>query len=425
MSAAKSWFVQTGFGTRLGPMPGDALLELVRTGALISTDEVRDSVDGDWQRAAEIPGLFDAASTPNSETATAPSPLLGDVDIASPAMPVSAISSAGLIPPDPARTANHTDLPILAEPTVELPNSAAPTRTPVLDEPAVAPPVSSEDDLVNAWRLERRRSKEDLGMVSLAAEVTQSQIEEDLASELPTELFGDKLATPSDAVVRANKASRSSLKRPAFLDQVAGLEDSPRTLAETPLQTWNRWRRSLPSGPIVAVLVVVILSAWWMWPRSQRAIYDRYVDLWSDWKVRRVDLKDKAGWEHFLLHVDAELDAIVPWLEKNTQAGDQEKRLLLFIGRDCLRQMRVQPRQPGTSQEKKLESMLAELRERYEPSVPAAPREAFIGAKSVSPKNSTTRSRSSDEIPVEHAPAELKPEPPISTPVPTEASKRP
>ena len=114
MSAAKSWFVQTGFGTRLGPMPGDALLELVRTGALISTDEVRDSVDGDWQRAAEIPGLFDAATEPNSVTATASSPLLGDVVIAAAAMPVSVSASAGLIPPNPTRTANHADLPILA-----------------------------------------------------------------------------------------------------------------------------------------------------------------------------------------------------------------------------------------------------------------------------------------------------------------------
>ncbi len=425
MSTAKSWFVQTGFGTRLGPMPADALLELVRTGALISTDEVRDSVDGDWQRAAEIPGLFDAATAPNSETATAPSPLLDDVVIAALAMPVSASSSAGLIPPNPMRTANHADMPILAEPTVELPSSATTTRTPVLDDPAVLPPVSSEDDLINAWRLERGRSKEELGMVSLAAEVTQSQIEEDLASELPTDHFDEISATPIDAVVRENKASRSLLHRPALLDQVAGLEAGPRSLADTPLQTWNRWRRSLPSWPIAAVLVIVTLSAWWLWPSSQRAIYDRYVDLWSEWKVRRGDLKDDAGWEHFLLHVDAELNAIVPWLEKNTEAGDQEKRLLLFIGRDCLRKMRVQPRQPGTAQEKHLESMLAQLRERYEPSAPAAPREAFIGAKSVSTKNATTRRRSLDEVPAEQDSAELKPKPPNSTPAPTKAGTRP
>ena len=414
MSAAKSWFVQTGFGTRLGPMPDDALRELVRTGALISTDEVRDSVDGDWHRAAEIPGLFDAAIAPNSETATAPSPLLDDAVIAASAMPVPASSSAGLIPPDPTRTANHAELPTLAEPIVESLNSAAPTRTPVLDEPAVVPPASSEDDLINAWRLERSRSKEELGMVSLAAEMTP-----------PTDLFEDESAVPTDAVALATKASRLSFQRLAFLDQVAGLDAGPRSLAETSLQTWNRWRRSLPSWPIAAVLVVVILSAWWLWPRSQRAIYDRYVDLWSEWKVRRGDLKDKAGWEHFLLHVDAELDAIVPWLENNTEAGDQEKRLLLFIGRDCLRKMRAQPRQPGTSQEKKLESMLAQLRERYEPSTPAARREAFIGAKSVPPKNATTRSRSLDEVSAEQDSAELKTEQSNSTPVPTDASRRP
>ena len=126
----------------------------------------------------------------------------------------------------------------------------------------------------------------------------------------------------------------------------------------------------MPKWPIAAALVVVIVVAWWLWPRSPRAIYDRYVDLWSEWKIRRGDLKDKAGWENFLERADADLDAIVPWLEMNTRPTDNERRLLLFIGRDCLRKMLTQPRQQGTAQEKHLEVLLAQLRELYEPSEP-------------------------------------------------------
>ena len=109
--------------------------------------------------------------------------------------------------------------------------------------------------------------------------------------------------------------------------------------------------------------------------------------LWSEWKPRRVDLKDKEGWERFLRHAESELDDIVPWLENHTRPTDNDRRLLLFIGRDCLRRMLRQPRQIGTSEERQLEALLAQARELYEPAASPKPRAAFVGAGSVPPKN--------------------------------------
>lgn len=446
MSAAKSWIVQTGFGTRLGPMPDDALRELVRTGALVRTDQVCECAAGEWQPAAEIPGLFESESSSHLSPAARSSSLPDEAAEPKPAIPSLATSPNGLIPPAPpvsprlelprtigpsvtTTTADAADLPVPETSTIESPVIAATNSDSIADEPAMMPPVSAESELINAWKLNRSRSTEDLGMVSLAEEMTQTQLADDLTPELPSDLLDDESTASSDVVAAVSKTSRSSLQRPAFLDQVTGLEAGPRQSVETTRQKWDRWRRSLPSRPIAMILIVAILAAWWLWPRSQRAIYNRYVALWSEWKQRRGDLKDNAGWERFLRRADAELNDIVPWLEKNTRATDNEKRLLLFIGRDCLKKIRMQPRQQGMPQEKQLENLLAQVRELYEPSAPAAPRDAFIGAKSVTPKKSVpppaTMSRPSGVVPVAPDPSGLPVEPPIAVPKATELSPPP
>lgn len=445
MSAAKSWIVQTSFGTRLGPMPDDALRELVRTGAVVRTDQVREGATGEWQSASEIPGLFESEPPARPAPTESCSPAVDKDVAAAPAMPISVPSPTGLIPPAPPlrrrleseqapepsaapTTTVAAVLPVADVPAIEPLVVAAITDAPVFDVPVTVSPVSHESELIKAWKMNRSRSKEDLGMASLADDMMHAEAVEDLAPELPSDLFGDESTVSSSVAVPASTTSRSSLRQPAFLDQVAGLEAGPRQPVETDRQRWDRWRRSLPSRPIAVVLVVAlmaIVTTWWLWPRSQRAIYDRYVALWSEWKQRRGDLRDKAGWERFLRHADAELDDIVPWLQKNTRATDTEKKLLLFIGRDCLKKIRMQPRQQGMTQEKQLESLLAQVRERYEPSATIAPRDAFIGAKSVRPKKSTPQpammNRPSGVVPVFPDPSE----PPIAAPKPSEESTPP
>ncbi|RLT12639.1 MAG: hypothetical protein DWI21_00520 [Planctomycetota bacterium] len=418
MSAAKSWIVQTGFGARLGPMPDEALRKLVRTGALVRTDQVCEGAAGEWQSAGEIPGLFESGSSSQSAPTGSCSPSLTGLIPPAPHLHRRLELEQTTEPSAPPATANATVLAVPKAFTFEPPVVAAIT----------AAPVSPESELINAWKMNRGLSKVDLGMASLADEMTQAKAVEDLAPELPSDLFDDVSAVSSDAVVPVSKTSRSSQQRPAFLDQVPSLEVGPRQAVETIRQKRDRWQRSLPSRPVAVVLVAAfftISAIWWFWPRSQRTIYDRYVALWSEWKQRRGDLKDNAGWERFLRHADAELNDIVPWLQKNTRATDNEKRLLLFIGHDCLKKIRMQPRQQGMPQEKQLESLLAQARERYEPSAPAAPRDAFIGAKSVLPKKSRRQpemmNRPSGVVPVLPDPSKL----PLAVPKPAEESTPP
>lgn len=439
MSAAKTWFVQTGFGTRLGPMPADALQEMVRTGALVRGDQVREASEEQWQQASEVPGLFAPASNEPATvvTLTAESqPSLADSET-SPAhlipLPLRLRSELG---PPPAsfpqastRVASLADVASEAMSAGESPAIVAAAVAPEIGVPATAAPRTAESDLINAWKMERSRSTEDLGMVSLADELTQAQDNDErdaqgmlaAADIASTDSVREDFAPP--------QLSRAAPQRRAFLDQVPGLEEGPQVTFESSRETWDRLRRSLPGWQVASAVLLVVLSAWWLWPRSQRAIYDRYVSLWSEWKQRRSDVKDQAGWDRFLRHADAELNEIVPWLEMNTPASDNEKKLLLFIGRDCLKKIRMHPRQIGSIQEKQLEMLLTQVHALYEPSAPPAPREAYIGAKSVPLKNKQPQSSAiggpAGVVPVVQDPAKLKSGGPTAGPESADASAKP
>jgi hypothetical protein len=143
-----------------------------------------------------------------------------------------------------------------------------PLATPIENVPVIrsAPP---EDDLITRWRQERDRSREELGMVSLANEMARSSDEEDYAPELPADLLRDaetEPPKPPTVSVLAEKTRRRELHRPSFLDQIEGLEEGPRVRAELASSLWDRWRRNRPW--VVAALLVAILGVWWFWPRS-------------------------------------------------------------------------------------------------------------------------------------------------------------
>ena len=52
----------------LGPMPADALREMVRTGALLQTDQVRAGDDDEWCLASEIPDLTEVFTVTSNES---------------------------------------------------------------------------------------------------------------------------------------------------------------------------------------------------------------------------------------------------------------------------------------------------------------------------------------------------------------------
>lgn len=407
MSSKKTWYVQTGFGTVLGPMPTDVLREMVRTGEMVRSDQVRKGSGGRWHPASEIPGLFEPTTSADSEQKTAEPPSepepnateqpVSDSVTQNPDSPAAErTATAESEPPSAAPAVKGRLIPpsvpfissIAASPPVTVESSAAVVAEPVADLPKVKPladlpaePPSDdvsnaqlappEDDLISRWREERDRTREELGTVSLAAEMTQSEEVENFAPELPADLLDDESEVSSRKSVSSISESttrRRTIERPAFLDQVAGLEDGPRVQEESPKQKWDRWRRSLPDLRIAAVVVVVLLTAWWFWPRSSRGIYDRYVAIWDEWKIRRVDPKDPAGWEQFLNRTEKELNATVPYLEKHARASDRESQLLLFIGRDCLQKMLKAPKQIGSPLENQMQVLFTVLQGMYQPS---------------------------------------------------------
>jgi len=376
MSSAKSWFVQTEFGATFGPMPDDALLEMVRTGALLKTDQVRAGREGQWRLASEFPGLFDAVTASPTSTENSPSNNLAEIPSMVPASSPSNPPTIHLIPPtQPA----HPDPPLIAmetpatvatsQPQIVTETAAdsrdvAPMALPRIEElSANAPP---ENHLIAAWKSQRSQSKVELGVDSLAAELGQAESGDDLAPELPADLLDDEVVPASTTAANKSPSSRPVANRRAFLDQIAGLEDGPRRPIETSQQKWDRWRRSLPTWPIVLAITLVLFTTWAYWPRSQRGIYDRYVAIWQEWKTRRTDFKDKEGWDQFLKHTQAELDDMVPWLEKHARSSDREKLLLLWIGRDCFQRMLRQPRQMDSPEEKQLQFLLLSMRDFYE-----------------------------------------------------------
>ena len=399
MASAKTLFVQTGFGTVLGPMPEDALREMVRTGALVRADQVREWSDAEWHSAAETPGLFEPIldlpstepvvlaieallslmpETSSQPTVTAPLPSVKGRLIPPPAPVMSALPNpsepvVAVAPP------NEVDLPVVARPSIA-PLVGKIAVEPPSDEDQTTRSAPPEEDLISRWREERDRSREEMGTVSLAAEMTHSQ-DEDFAPELPADLFGDEDSSPPPVSVLTEQTTRRrEIQRPAFLDQIPGLEDGPRPREEKLPQKWDRWRRSLPSRQIVASVIAVVFVLWWFWPQSSRGTYDRYVAIWNEWKTRRADLKDQSGWDQFLQRTEKELVATVPYLEKHARASDREKQLLLFVGRDCFQKMLKQPRQVDSPREKQLQILLAILHEFYEPSANGQSLEAVIAS---------------------------------------------
>jgi hypothetical protein len=399
MAVEKSWYVRTGFGAMLGPMPDDALRELAQTGALVPSDEVRDGATGEWFTAAEIPHLFTshqlAPSVAQSlhliattlERATTEREPLAERAADEPQNafdpPLTPIEPRE-IEEQPPESATGDETEVLQED----PEAGSRRRASFEPESDATDPLSfpsppPDDPLIAEWKSERARTIVDLGLVSLASEMTQTQDEQEFPLEIPGGLFDDEPKTPSHvAVPQTPPLHKRTFGRPAFLDQVTGLENGPRARPETWEQTLTRWRRSLPSWQVVTLALVIVVGLWWVWPRSQRGTYDRYVALWNEWKARRADFKDKEGWENFLKHVRAELDETVPWLEKNTKATDQSKLVLLFIGRDCLKPMLQHPRTIGSKEERHLETLLATAKAIYDPNA--------VQAREVSSKTNPT-----------------------------------
>lgn len=368
MTSPDSWYVQTGFGTILGPMPTDALFEMVRTGALIGSDLARADGASDWEPVANI----EEHSLSNS-----PKPL-----IRSNASILTKTTNADVSTSQNLSRETHSEQQLAATPTPALSSSqkrTSPTNTVAyaFSQPAETQPAQ-EVDIVAKWKAERQRrpKRQELKVAeeidetqSLAdqidREVTETELEpipdifsEDLSSAEITANAPETMAA-CEARTDSFAGSRQAIKLPSLLSQVAP-DLRPRQI-ESFKELRNRWLRSLPSKPVIAVLAVILFSTYWLWPRSNRPVFDRLVAIWSELQSHRDRPLDKSGMDDFVVRAEAEITAIIPKLNRQSTSNSREATLLLRVSRDCLQPMLKRPREKNTVLENKLNSHLQEL----------------------------------------------------------------
>ena len=156
---------------------------------------------------------------------------------------------------------------------------------------------------------------------------------------------------------------RQSVMLPSLLSQIEA--DQPLAQEESFAQVRDRWIRSLPSKPIIAVALIVAFAVWWFWPESRRPVYHRLEAIWSELQTHRARPFDKTGMTNFVSKAQTELVVMVPKLEQQTKSNSREVTLLLRASRDCLQPLLTRPLERDVAKETQLESLLDELAASY------------------------------------------------------------
>lgn len=337
-------------------MPDDALAEMARTGALIARDRVREGADGEWRLASEVPGLFDE-QTP----------------------------SLGLL---------SSTLEDLFAPETSVPRESPTSRNANRRSPSKAeatPPVSESQEL---------EFEVDSPMIAPPAVVTPPPVSHELEFEIDVPLIAP---TPPSTVspVAARPPVQESIPIPtptptptissqpeSVLDQIPPVEPpnirDPESILPAP-SGWQarvtptpRWQPTATRshrgqkfdkqtwlvGAIAAAVLIVLVGAWWLWPRQRPDIYKNYVAIYQELQQRRDIAEDHATWMEFVARAKTQLTETVPWLEDNAKPGDREKSLLLYAGRD-LQELLELPRTSKSPHQKRLDAFFEQLQEMY------------------------------------------------------------
>ena len=365
-ASPKHWYVQTDFGTLLGPMPDDALAEMARTGALLGQDQVREGTDGVWSFASDVRGLFGngASSSFGSPAVTPDEPLLREM-------------------PDGSFVMSS----IAERPLVDRPDAPRELSPPSMSEasiPDAATSVSCFDELLD---LQRDRPTQRLAK-------TKAESADEESDELDFELDGPLIAPRviSDPPPIAEHAATSSQELIPAVDPVSLSRPVISVECEPPsfsVQAWNapsvpairrpfakaafqprpnRWTQRWSAVSIAAAmtLMLVATATWWFWPRQRFDIYTNYVAIYKEWQQRREPTQDQTGWSEFVNLAKAQLNESVPWLEKTAVPGQREKSLLLYVGRD-LQKILDQPHGSESPHQERLNYFVDQLQEMYVP----------------------------------------------------------
>lgn len=355
------WFVQTDFGALLGPMPGDTLAEMARTGALLVRDQVREGTDGEWRSAGEVPGLFDE-QTPSLGLLTS---TLEDI------FAPQAASSHDSVASKRVSHSRSTRSDFKSSASVETSELAFETDAPLIVPPATVLSVLNVNTL-----------KFDVDVPLLAPQKSSSFPATVMAPPSVTNL-------PAHAVSALPSPTPSAMEAPVNADVSAPVLESPsrqesEAVFSTPpgwqsgTSTASRWqpttRRSarkfrfdkqtaLRCG-VAAFALALLIAAWSLWPSQRQDLFVNYSSIYKELQNRRDDDQDFAGWTEFVARATTQLDESLPWLEGRAVPGDREKSLLLYAGRD-LREFVNLPRTARNPHQKRLDVFFEQLTELY------------------------------------------------------------
>lgn len=372
MSSTNTWFVQTSFGVTLGPMSDEVLQEMAQSGDLLPTDLIRREQDANWCPAAERSQLFNAPASDDER------------NVAQVPAAESLIEEAVIEPFIESQPREPRDL-------ADIPSSSSTTPR-IVSERSVA-----EEDLISQWKAARPPSTDEMGLVSLASEISDSS-EKAIVAE------------PSTVEIPAVPIAPTTIGPP---------HDVPK-LAPVHVRVRERTRSPAPTrGPLfvwlIAPLVVIVLgAAIWFWPRTQKNIYQRYLSIWNELKDKRDRASANTDLEPFVTAAIVEVNQFVDSLTPRASSDKREEQLLLFVGRDCLLPILKEPRTKNSPAEKKLVVWLKTLDDFY-----ASTNSSLATPPTSGSENEVARPKPSAIPPVEKKPNPKKqPMSPTTMPAP-------
>ncbi len=262
-STTKSWYVQGGFGTLLGPMPDDALEQMARTGALLPDDLIREASSIEWLSAADIAGLFDpsVSFTGKSDAAVEPQEITG-VALARPANanadqpPLENVSETQSSTASP--TANSTSRPT--------------KKTKTTSRPTTSAADSEEELLAEIFLLNSPVERIDANVSELS--LATSEIEKPPS---PVRPFANQSDPLSQAATSMPDQSAAAAPFQATAATPYARPSSPKSYREPLLVRCREWFAGLPDRLAISLdrrailaIIVLALGGWYFFPVMEK-----------------------------------------------------------------------------------------------------------------------------------------------------------
>lgn len=406
------WYVKTGFGVELGPMSSDTLRQMADSGSLVLDDLARSHLHEEWQTLAvaldrihsrndandDAPAEFDSEANDQQE-------LEADAEFAYESSSVTEtlvteVAESTDTPQQRPRSSlpgwsNYwgADAPkeqtrvSLSQVKFSHPESSASVTldvdeasvsdhesNPVADDSVTASPTErietvtthSENSFaqLETWKRERQERLDRLLKVvadreaaaARAAELAKAEADAEAAKlaadvepkqGLPEPSTSDRLTKPSRTKDGRSSADITAAASPS----TPKLSIKAEAADEAWEQTLARWRKSLPDWKVAVTVLVLPIALWFCWPVSYGNVAETYRTMFEELRAHRDRPQDKSGMTEFVERSQAKLDEIIPWLKNRSSSKDPDTRLLLWIGRDCLRPMLKRPKARDSREE--------------------------------------------------------------------------